>query len=149
MRYKRSVAPGPTRSRPTACACSTGARSRRSSLPSARCDRRDLRPVRARAIVPAAPPIAARRGSPMKDQRVPFIRRALDGVLESLEATLRVKRWTGAEEIPAPLQKAATRLVERLGTADRLAATAFRGTPQDVGRVEAMVTAIRRLDAAY
>jgi hypothetical protein len=85
----------------------------------------------------------------MKDQRVPFIRRALDGVLESLEATLRVKRWTGAEEIPAPLQKAATRLVERLGTADRLAATAFRGTPQDVGRVEAMVTAIRRLDAAY
>jgi hypothetical protein len=85
----------------------------------------------------------------MKDQRVPFIRRALDGVLESLEATLRVKRWTGAEEIPAPLQKAATRLVERLGTADRLAATAFRGTPQDVGRVEAMVAAIRRLDAAY
>lgn len=85
----------------------------------------------------------------MKDQRVPFIRRALDGVLESLEATLRVKRWTAAEDIPEPLKKAATRLVERLGTADRLAATAFRGTPQDVGRVEAMVTAIRRLDAAY
>ena len=85
----------------------------------------------------------------MKDQRVPFIRRALDGVLESLEATLRVKRWTGAEEIPEPLKKAALRLVERLGTADRLAATAFRGTPQDVGRVEAMVSAIRRLDAAY
>ena len=85
----------------------------------------------------------------MKDQRVPFIRRALDGVLESLEATLRVKRWTGAEEIPEPLKKAALRLVERLGTADRLAATAFRGTPQDVGRVEAMVSAIRKLDAAY
>jgi hypothetical protein len=85
----------------------------------------------------------------MKDQRVPFIRRALDGVLESLEATLRVKRWTGVEEIPEPLKKAAMRLVERLGTADRLAATAFRGTPQDVGRVEAMVSAIRRLDAAY
>jgi hypothetical protein len=85
----------------------------------------------------------------MKDQRVPFIRRALDGVLESLEATLRVRRWTGVEEIPEPLKKAAMRLVERLGTADRLAATAFRGTPQDVGRVEAMVAAIKRLDAAY
>ncbi len=101
------------------------------------------------AIVAAVRGIAARRGSPMKDQRVPFIRRALDGVLESLEATLRVRRWTGSEEIPEPLKKAALRLVERLGTADRLAATAFRGTPQDVGRVEAMVAAIRRLDAAY
>ena len=85
----------------------------------------------------------------MKDQRVPFIRRALNGVLESLEATLRVRRWTGPDEIPEPLKKTATLLVERLGTADRLAATAFRGTPQDVGRVEAMVRAIRRLNAAY
>jgi hypothetical protein len=85
----------------------------------------------------------------MKDQRIPFIRRALDGVLESLEATLRVKRWTDAEGIPEPLQETALRLVERLGTADRLAATTFRGDPQDVERAEAMVSAIRRLDAAY
>lgn len=85
----------------------------------------------------------------MKDQRIPFIRKALDGVLESLEATLRVKRWTGAEEIPEPLKRASDRLVERLTTADRLATTPFRGTPIDTGKVEAMVGAIRRLDAAY
>jgi hypothetical protein len=85
----------------------------------------------------------------MKDQRVPFIRRALDGVIESLEAALRVKRWTGSEDIPEPLKRAADRLVERLGTADRLAETAFRGAPQDVGRVKAMVGAIRQLDVAY
>jgi hypothetical protein len=85
----------------------------------------------------------------MKDQRIPFIRRALDGVIESLEAALRVRRWTGSDEIPEPLKRAADRLVERLGTADRLAETAFRGAPQDVGRVKAMVGAIRQLDVAY
>jgi len=85
----------------------------------------------------------------MKDQRLPIIRRTLDGIVESLEATLRVKRWTGAEEVPEPLKRAAARLVERLGAADRVASSSFRGTPQDVGRVTAMVGAMKRLDAAY
>jgi hypothetical protein len=85
----------------------------------------------------------------MKDQRIPFMRKTLDSLVESLEATLRVKRWTGSEEIPEPLKKSADRLVERLSAADRLTSTTFRGTPQDIARVETMGTAIKRLDAAY
>ncbi len=84
----------------------------------------------------------------MKDQRIPFIRKTLDSVLESLEATLRVKRWTG-NDLPEPLKVAADRLLERLGTADRLGASAFRGSPSDMSRVTAMLAAMKRLDAAY
>jgi hypothetical protein len=85
----------------------------------------------------------------MKDQRIPFMRKTIDSLVESLEATLRVKRWTGAEEIPEPLKKSADRLVERLTAADRLTSNTFRGTPQDLARVETMGAAIKRLDAAY
>jgi hypothetical protein len=85
----------------------------------------------------------------MKDQRIPALRRALDALLESLEATLRVKSWAGSDEIPEPLRKAAERLVERLGAADRLSAFTPRSTAQDAERVQAMSAAIRRLDAAY
>ena len=85
----------------------------------------------------------------MKDQRIPFIRKTLDSLLESLEATLRVRRWTGAEAIPEPLKLKADRLIDRLGAADRLAESAFRGTPGDMTRVEAMVSAMKRLDSAY
>ena len=85
----------------------------------------------------------------MKDQRIPFIRKTLDSLLESLEATLRVRRWTGADSIPEPLKLQADKLLDRLGAADRLAASAFRGTPADMTRVESMLAAMRRLDAAY
>jgi hypothetical protein len=84
----------------------------------------------------------------MKDQRIPFIRKTLDSVLESLEATLRVKRWTG-NDLPEPLKRAADRLLERLGTADRLGSSAFRGSPSDMSRVTAMLGAMKRLDTAY
>jgi hypothetical protein len=84
----------------------------------------------------------------MKDQRIPFIRKTLDSVLESLEATLRVKRWSGSD-VPEPLRLAADRLVERLGTADRLGASEFRGSPSDMSRVTAMLAAMKRLDTAY
>ena len=88
-------------------------------------------------------------GPAMKDQRIPFIRKTLDSLLESLEATLRVRRWSGAESVPEPLKLSADRLIDRLGAADRLAASAFRGTPADMTRVEAMLAAMKRLDAAY
>jgi hypothetical protein len=84
----------------------------------------------------------------MKDQRIPLLRRALDALLDSLEATMRVKGWKGTEDAPEPLRKSADRLLERLGSADRLAAISVRDE-QDMKRVAAMTSAIRRLDAAY
>jgi hypothetical protein len=59
-----------------------------------------------------------------------------------------VKRWTGSD-LPEPLKVAADRLLERLGTADRLGASAFRGSPSDMSRVTAMIAAMKRLDTAY
>lgn len=85
----------------------------------------------------------------MKDERVAFFRKALEGLLESLDATVRVTRWSGAEVIPDPLQESAGRLVNRLGTADRLATSQFKGSIADVARVNAMTEAMRRLDTAY
>lgn len=85
----------------------------------------------------------------MKDQRIPALRRALDALLESLEATLRVKSWTGADQVPEPLRNAAGRLVERLGTADKAAAFTPNSSPLDAERVHAMGAAVKRLDAAY
>ena len=85
----------------------------------------------------------------MKDQRIPALRRALDALLESLEATLRVRGWVGSDEIPEPLRNKAGRLVERLGAADRLSAFTPRSSALDAERVQAMSAAIRRLDAAY
>ena len=84
----------------------------------------------------------------MKDQRIPILRRALDALLESLEATLRMKEWNGPEEIPEPIRASAERLVERLRSADRLGAISVRGA-EDAKRVEAMTSAIKRLDDAY
>src|SRR5262245_65240060 len=85
----------------------------------------------------------------MKDTRVAFFRKTLEGLIESLDATLRLKRWNGAEDVPAPLQESASRLVSCLGTADRLASGSFIGSAADTARVNAMLGAMRRLDAAY
>jgi hypothetical protein len=84
----------------------------------------------------------------MKDERVTLFRKALEELIESLDATVRVKRWDG-EAIPEPLKESASRLVARLGTADRLASSTFAGSAADISRVEAMCGAMRRLDAAY
>jgi hypothetical protein len=84
----------------------------------------------------------------MKDQRIPVLRRALDALLDSLDATLRLRAWSGPEEIPEPLRASADRLVERLRSADRLASLSVRDE-QDAKRVEAMTGAIKRLDVAY
>jgi hypothetical protein len=85
----------------------------------------------------------------MKDERVIFFRKALEGLIESLEATVRVTAWSGEDPVPAPLKESASRLVDRLGTADRLASGTFTGSAVDIARVKDMCVAMRRLDAAY
>jgi hypothetical protein len=84
----------------------------------------------------------------MKDQRLKAFRIAVDSLTESLEAVVRVSRWTG-DAPPEALSAAASQLVERLGTANRLVATPFQGTPTDARVVNAMCAVMKRLDAAY
>ncbi len=78
-------------------------------------------------------------------------RGALEALLESLDATVRVARWKhdGGEAIPEPLKKSASQLVERLGAATRLASGRFVGAPAVVATSEAIRSAINELDAAY
>lgn len=85
----------------------------------------------------------------MKDKRVLVFRKSLEDLVESLEATVRVAEWDGAETVPEPLKDSASKLMTRLGTADRLAAGVFKGTIADVARVTSMTSAMRRLETAY
>jgi hypothetical protein len=85
----------------------------------------------------------------MKDSRVTIFRAALDALLDSLDAAVRIERWTGSETVPEPLQESARQLVTRLGAANRLAAGRFSGSIADAARVAAIAEAVRRLDAAY
>ena len=85
----------------------------------------------------------------MKDERVAFIKKALDSLIESLDATVRVHRWSEVEAIPEPLKEASSRLLDRLGAADRLSSSTFVGSPTDVARVKAIFASMVRLDAAY
>ena len=85
----------------------------------------------------------------MRDQRVTFYRKTLEQLIESLEASVRVTQWNGGEAVPQPLKESAGQLIVRLGTADRLASSTFKGTIADVAKVDALLGAIRRLDAAY
>jgi hypothetical protein len=92
---------------------------------------------------------SAARFRAMKDVRVAVFRKTLEGLIESLDATVRVNRWAGAETIPEPLKESAAHLVARLGTVDRLANGNFKGSPADTARVNVMIGVMRRLDAAY
>jgi hypothetical protein len=85
----------------------------------------------------------------MRDTRVAVFRKTLEGLIESLDATVRLTRWAGADGVPEPLKESASQLTTRLGTASRLAASSFSGTTADTARVSAMLGAMRRLDAAY
>ncbi len=86
----------------------------------------------------------------MKDARVAAFRVALDSLLTALDATVRIARWTDAPEaIPAPLQKAASQIDERLLTAVKLAESKVVGAPQVTARITAMSECIRRLDEAF
>jgi hypothetical protein len=85
----------------------------------------------------------------MKDHRLKVFRHAVEGVIESLDALVRVSRWSGGDPPPEPLRNAVSKLVDRLGAADRLSSGAFQGSPVEVNKVGAMCAAMKRLDAAY
>ena len=85
----------------------------------------------------------------MKDQRVEQFRKALESLVESLEADVRIGRWEGPDAIPEPLKKCASRLEERLAAANRMTSDHFVGSPAVVASLSAMCDAARRLDAAY
>ena len=80
----------------------------------------------------------------MKDQRIKVFRGALEGLIESLDALVRVSRWSEPDPPPDPLRSAASKLMDRLGTAGRLSSGTFVGTPADTNKVEAMITTMRR-----
>ena len=84
------------------------------------------------------------------DACVAAFRSALESLMTSMDAAVRIARWTEAPEaIPAPLKKAATALDERLANATKLAETKVVGAPQVTARINAMSECIRRLDEAY
>jgi hypothetical protein len=85
----------------------------------------------------------------LKDKRVAFLRDALDALVESLDATVRIARWPAPDAIPEPLKTAAGKLLDRLGSATRLAAGKFVGPTIVVESLTEMSGAIRRLDTAY
>jgi hypothetical protein len=85
----------------------------------------------------------------MKDQRLTVFRGALEGLIESLNAAVRVDRWSDEEPPPEPLRIAASKLLERLGTAGRLASGTFSGSPADMNTVSLIAAKMKRLDAAY
>jgi len=84
-----------------------------------------------------------------KDHRLKVFRGAIEELLESLDACVRVAQWNDPEQPPDLLNTAATKLVDRLGAADRLASGTFVGTQTESGKVTAICTAMKRLDAAY
>ena len=85
----------------------------------------------------------------MNDQRVTAFRNALNSLVESLDATVRVARWSGPEAIPAPLETTASRLLDHLGSANRFAADRYSGAPPVVACMTAMSAATKILDKAY
>lgn len=85
----------------------------------------------------------------MNDQRVAAFRKVLTALLESLDATVRVARWTESEAIPAPLQTSASKLLDHLGAANRFAADRYLGAPPVVACLTAMSAATKVLDLAY
>jgi hypothetical protein len=86
----------------------------------------------------------------MKDARVAAYRSALESLMTSMDAAVGIARWTEAPDaIPAPLQKAASALDDRLSTATKLAESKVVGAPQVTARINAMSECIRRLDEAY
>jgi hypothetical protein len=85
----------------------------------------------------------------MKEHRLQVFRAAVEGLIESLEAVIRISRWTDAEPKPEPLVASASKLLDRLGSANRLSAARFQGSPAEVTKVAAICVVLKRLDAAY
>jgi hypothetical protein len=80
---------------------------------------------------------------------VTAFRKALDSLVESLDATVRVARWSGPEAVPAPLETTASKLLDHLGSANRFAANRYSGAPPVVASMTAMSAATKVLDEAY
>ena len=93
--------------------------------------------------------VPAARVAAMNDQRIASFRRALEALVESLDATARLSRWDSAESAPEPLEQSAAKLDERLSAANRLAGDKFVGATPVVALLTGMSDAIKRLDAAY
>ncbi len=91
-----------------------------------------------------------RRGAG-NDPRIVTFRGALESLLESLDATVRIARWPQADGGPVPeaLERSAVQLPGRLGSATRLAAGKFAGTGAVVEKSDAIREAVRDLDAAF
>jgi hypothetical protein len=81
--------------------------------------------------------------------RVAIFAQALDVLVESLDAMIRVETWRDQDPVPPPLKTTASQVVLRLGTANRLAAGRFSGSIADAARVRSIADAVRDLDAAY
>ena len=90
------------------------------------------------------------RRAPGNDPRIVTFRGALESLIESLDATVRIARWQAGdgEPIPEPLQRSAAQLQDRLGSATRLAAGRFVGAPAVVNTSDAIKEAVQGLDAA-
>lgn len=92
------------------------------------------------------------RRTPGKDPRVVTFRGALESLLESLDATVRIARWQPGGDggpVPEELQRSAGQLQGRLGSALRLASGKFAGTAAVVGKSDAIKEAVRDLDTAF
>ncbi len=86
----------------------------------------------------------------MIDNRVAAFRTALEQLMSAMDAIVRIARWTEAPDaIPAPLQKAASQIDERLSNAVKLADTKVVGAPQVTARINAMSGCIRQLAEAF
>lgn len=85
----------------------------------------------------------------MNDQRVMAFRKVLNALVESLDATARVARWSGPDEIPAPLKTTAAKLLDHLGSANRFASDRYSGSPPVLACMNAMSAATKTLDRAY
>jgi hypothetical protein len=91
------------------------------------------------------------RQEPGNDPRIVTFRGALESLLESLDATVRIARWQSrdGELIPEPLHRSAAKLQDRLGSATRLAAGKFVGAPAMVNTSDAIKEAVQELDEAF
>ena len=84
-----------------------------------------------------------------RDARLTQFRSVLDALIESLDASVRLTRWKEGETKPEALERSAALLLERLGSANRLASAKFVGAPAFVVTSTAIGEAIQALDQAY
>src|SRR5579862_4064712 len=84
-----------------------------------------------------------------KDDRLALFRSVLEALIESLVAAVQLAQWKEGTSKPEALERSAKLLLDRLGSANRLAASRFVGAPAFVETSAAIGTAIQQLDLAY